>query len=132
MLYNQIAEADERHLAIIAPIATRSGHTPTPAGTAGGDQHDASDLAQGQGDRRLGSAAHEPGVGHDLAAKANAIHWYSAWVHAFEEIGDTESARELAAILTEEKSHRDALQVGLNRLLSLGAGAAAEVAGAGK
>ena len=32
-----------------------------------------------------------------------------------------ESARELAAVLTEEKSHHDALQEGLNRLVAQGA-----------
>ena len=48
------------------------------------------------------------------------IHWCTAWVHAFEALGDAESARELAAVLTEEKAHRDALQEGLNRLVARG------------
>ena len=68
----------------------------------------------------LGSTTLEK-LGHDLSAKANAIHWYNAWVHAFESIGDTESARELAAVLTEQKAHRDALQEGLNRMVAHGA-----------
>ena len=125
MLYNQIAEADERHLAIIETIATRYGHTPSHAGAAGG----ISDALTRLKDKvtEIGTPPHER-VGHDMAAKANAIHWEAAWVEAFESVGDTESARELAAILTEDRSHLDALQVGLSRLLSLGAGAPAEVA----
>ena len=37
-----------------------------------------------------------------------------------------ESSRELAAILTEERSHRDALQEGLNRLVTRGASCGTE------
>jgi len=39
-------------------------------------------------------------------------------VHASQAIGDAESARELLAVVTEKKSHRDALQEGLNRLVA--------------
>ena len=59
-------------------------------------------------------------VAHDLAIKANAIHWYTAWIHAFQALGDAESARELSAVLTEEVAHRDALQLGLNRMVEQG------------
>ncbi len=60
-------------------------------------------------------------IEHDLSAKATAIHWTTAWVHTFQAIGDAESARELAAVLTEQKAHHDALQEGLNRLVARGA-----------
>ena len=64
----------------------------------------------------LGSSPLEH-LSHDLVGKANAIHWYTAWISTFEALGDTESARELASILTEEKSHHDTLQASLNRLV---------------
>jgi ferritin-like metal-binding protein YciE len=117
VLYNEIAAADERHRTIIETVATRYGHTPS-RGVAGGI---------GETLTRLKDKVTELGttplsrIGGDLAAKANAIHWYTAWVHTFEAIGDSESARELAAILTEEKAHRDALQEGLNRMVEHGA-----------
>ena len=60
-------------------------------------------------------------IGHDLNMKANAVHWSTAWVLAFEAIGDAESARELSAVLTEQKSHCVALQDGLNRMVLRGA-----------
>lgn len=116
VLYSQIAEADERHTSVVETVAVRYGHTPGQ-GLAGG-------IGQAIGHLKdtvasIGSSAMER-VGHDLASKANAIHWYGAWVHTFEALGDTESARELASILTEEKSHRDALQEVLNRLVEHG------------
>ncbi|MBX6316256.1 MAG: hypothetical protein IRY99_25585 [Isosphaeraceae bacterium] len=122
VLYHEIAEADERHRAIVETIATRYGHTPSKATTGG--------LAETIGRLKekvseLGTAPHER-LGQDLAAKANAIHWCTAWVHTFETIGDTESARELATVLTEEKAHRDALQEGLNRLVERGATSAGD------
>ena len=49
--------------------------------------------------------------------KAQSVHWHSAWVHTFGAIGETESARELTAVLAEEQTHRDALQQGLNRMV---------------
>ena len=121
VLYHEIGTADERHLAIVETIATRYGHTPSRS-VAGG-------IGETLG--RLKGKVSEIGasplqrLGSDLTAKANAIHWYTAWSHAFEMIGDTESARELAAILQEESTHRDALQEGLNRLVAHGAGAGA-------
>lgn len=117
VLYAQIADADERHRDAVTTIAVRYGHTP------------AHGLAEGIGEAighlkekvtTLGSSPIER-LGHDLAAKANAIHWYNAWEHAFESVGDTESARTLAAIMTEEKAHRDALQEVLDRLVEQGA-----------
>jgi hypothetical protein len=123
VLYAQIAEADHRHRDAVETVAVRYGHTP-------GQGHG---LASGIGETLgrlkdkvtgIGSSPLEH-LGHDLAAKANAMHWYAAWVHTFEAIGDTESARELAAILTEEKAHNEALQQVLNRLVEQGARGAA-------
>jgi len=117
VLYNEIATADERHRTIVETIATRYGHTPSRSVTGG--------IGETLG--RLKDKVSEIGstplqrLGYDLTAKANAIHWCTAWVQAFQAIGDAESARELAAVLTEEKAHRDALQEGLNRLVTQGA-----------
>lgn len=117
VLYHEIATADERHRAIIETIATRYGHTPSRS-VAGGIGETLSRLKEKVGE--LGTTPLQR-IGHDLMAKANAIHWCVAWVHAFEAIGDAESARELAAVLTEEKAHRDALQEGLSRMVAQGA-----------
>jgi len=124
VLYGQIAEADERHRASVETVAIRYGAAPSGSTGMIGE-------TLGRLKEKVASIGTTPleHVAHDLAIKANAIHWYEAWVHAFEEIGDTESARELAAILTEEKSHRDALQNVLNRMVAHGArGGAAAVA----
>lgn len=117
VLYHEIADADERHLAIIETIATRYGHTPARS-VAGGISETLGRLRGKVGE--LGSTPLQL-VGHDLVAKANAIHWCTAWIQAFQAVGDAESARELSAVLTEEKAHRDALQEGLNRLVVHGA-----------
>ena len=53
----------------------------------------------------------------DLAAKANAINLRTAWIHAFESLGDAESARELSSIVSEDQAHRDALLEGLKRMV---------------
>jgi len=117
VLYHEIAVADERHRAIVETIATRYGHTPSRSVTGG--------IGETLG--RLKDRVSEIGatplqrVGQDLVYKANSIHWCAAWVHTFEVLGDAESARELAAVLTEEKAHRDALQEGLNRMVLAGA-----------
>ncbi|HMB08598.1 MAG TPA: hypothetical protein VKP69_33310 [Isosphaeraceae bacterium] len=117
VLYHEIAAADERHRAIVETIATRYGHTPSRSVSGG--------IGETLG--RLKDRVSEMGstplqrLGHDLATKANAIHWSTAWVQTFQAIGDAESARELAAVLTEQKAHRDALQEGLNRLVTQGA-----------
>lgn len=118
VLYHEIAAADERHRGIVETIATRYGHTPSRGGVGGGIGGTISRLKDKVSE--LGATPHNL-VAADLAAKANAIHWTTAWVHTFEAIGDGESARELAAILTEEAAHRDALQEALNRLVARGA-----------
>lgn len=122
VLYHEIAAADERHRALLETIAVRYGHTPSRSvgGEIGG--------TLGRLKDKVGTLMSTPlqRVGHDLTAKANAIHWYRAWIHTFQTLGDAESARELSAILTEESSHRDALQEGLNRLVLQGATAGAD------
>ena len=117
VLYTQIAEADERHRAVVETVAVRYGHTPGQS-LGGGIGETLGRLKEKVAG--LGTSDLER-IGHDLASKGNAAHWYAAWVHAFEAIGDGESARELAAILTEEKSHLAALQEVLNRMVTRGA-----------
>lgn len=117
VLYHEIAAADERHLVIVETIATRYGHTPTRS-VASGIGETLGRLKDRVGE--LGSSAHQR-VAHDLLAKANAIHWCTAWVQTFQSLGDAESARELSVVLTEDQAHREALQEGLNRLLLQGA-----------
>jgi len=117
LLYHEIATADERHRAIVETIATRYGHTPARS-VAGG-------IGETLG--RLKDKVTEIGasplqrLSHDLSAKENVIHWCTAWIQAFQAIGDAESARELSAVIIEEKAHRDALQEGLNRMVIRGA-----------
>jgi hypothetical protein len=117
VLYHEIAAADERHRTIVETIATRYGHTPSRS-VAGGIGETLGRLKEKVGE--IGTTPLQR-VGHDLAVKANAIHWQTAWVQAFQALGDAESARELAAVLAEESAHRDALQEGLNRLVIAGA-----------
>jgi len=117
VLYNEIAAADERHQTIVETIATRYGHIPSRS-VAGGLGETLGRLKEKVGE--LGST-HLQRLSHDLVNKANAIHWCTAWIQTFQVIGDAESARELAAVLTEEKAHRDALQEGLNRMVTQGA-----------
>jgi len=116
VLYHELATADERHRLIVETIATRYGYTPSRT-LAGGIGETLGRLRDKVGS--LGSSPLQQ-IGHDLMAKANAVHWCTAWVHAFQVLGDAESARELAAVLTEEKAHCDALQEGLNRLVARG------------
>jgi hypothetical protein len=117
ILYNELAVADERHRTILETIAARYGQTPSKSVGSG----------IGQTLERLKIKVSDLGaspmriVSGDLTAKANAIHWYVAWIKTFESIADTHSARELAAVLIEEKAHRDALQEGLNQLVLQGA-----------
>jgi len=117
VLYHEIATADERHRAIVETIATRYGHVPSRS-MAGGIGETLGRLKD-----KVGEMGSDPlrRLSHDLVNKANAIHWYTAWIQTFQAIGDAESSRELSAILTEEKAHRDALQEGLNRMVSQGA-----------
>jgi len=113
VLYHEIAAADGRHRLIIETIATRYGYNPGKAkgtgigGTIGRLREKMSEI---------GSTPQEV-LAHDLSAKASAMHWTTAWIQAFQAVGDAESARELASVLTEQKAHHDALQEGLNRLI---------------
>jgi hypothetical protein len=114
LLYHEIAAADKRHCLIVETIATRYGYNPSKSnglGISGTLERWREKVGE------LGQAAHTR-LAHDLSAKADAIHWTTAWVFTFQSLGDTESARELAAILTEEKAHLEALQEGLNRLIA--------------
>jgi hypothetical protein len=122
VLYHEIAVADERHATVVEAIATRYGHTPSRSVGGGVGE------ALGRLKEKVAGIGETPldRLGHDLAIKANAIHWYIAWIHTFEAISDTKSAQELAAVLTEEQAHRDALQEGLNRLVERGARGEAE------
>ncbi|HWE37588.1 MAG TPA: DUF892 family protein [Isosphaeraceae bacterium] len=126
VLYHEIAAADERHQAIVETIATRYGHTPSRT-TGGGIGETIARLKNKVAHSVSGADALHDLAG-DLAAKANAIHWYVAWSAAFAALGDAESARELSAVLTEEQAHRDALQQWLNRLVERGARGETDVA----
>jgi hypothetical protein len=117
VLYYEIAAADARHVAILETVATRYGHTPTRS------------EAVGVGERlgrikdkvaELGTSAVDL-LSQDLTAKADAIHWRTAWLRAFEATGEVESARDLLTVLTEDQAHRDALQEALNRMVEQGA-----------
>src|SRR4051812_44752506 len=98
VLYQEIANADVRHKQLVETIAIRYGHTPT-RGVAGSIGESIGRLKEKVGE--MGASGIQL-LGHDLALKANSIHWYTAWIAAFECLGDTESASSLAAILTEE------------------------------
>ena len=94
-------------------IATRYGHTPSRS-VSGGVGETLGRLR----DMVAGMNSSPPDcLSHDLRAKAEAIHWYTAWVHTFDAIGDSESSRELAEVLTEERRHQVALQQGFNRMI---------------
>jgi hypothetical protein len=118
VLYHEIAAHDERHAQIVETVATRYGYTPT-RDTVGRHLGAALDRLK-EKVSALGSNPWER-LAQDLAAKANAVHWYTAWIQAFEAIGDATSAQEFAAALAEEQAHRDALQEGLNRMVTRGA-----------
>ena len=113
VLYCEIAAADERHLAIVETIATRYGHTPIRA-VSGGVTETLGRLKEKVAE--MGSSALDC-LSHDMDAKAEAIHRHNAWVRTFEVIGDSESTRELAIVLNEERTHLKALQEGFNRLI---------------
>jgi bacterioferritin (cytochrome b1) len=117
VLYNEIAEADLRHASVVEAIAIRYGYTPTRT-TGGGIGATLSNLKD-----RVSEMGSDPldCLAKDLAAKAESIHWYTAWVHAFDAAGDAESSRELSAVLAEENTHSSALQASLNQLVERGA-----------
>ncbi len=117
VLYHEIAAADGRHRLIVETIATRYGYNPAK-GLSTGIGKTIGRLRDKVGEM---GATPQVRIGPDLCATATAIHWTTAWVHTFQSIGDAESARELAAVLTEQKAHHDALQEGLNRLVARGA-----------
>jgi len=120
ILYHEIAADDERHRGLVEAIAVRYGHTLSKSAgggigsTLGHLKGKLAEMGSGPMDR----------VAHDLNAKANSVHWSTAWVAAFEAIGDTDSARKLAAVLAEERTHLEALQQGLNRMVVRGASGA--------
>jgi hypothetical protein len=113
ILYHEIAAADQRHATIVETIAARYGQIPSEAIVGGIGR------ALGHLKNRVIGAGWEvcDQLIDDMAAKARSIHWHAAWVHALEAVGDSQSARELSAVLAEEESHRDALQQGLHRLV---------------
>lgn len=113
VIYNELATAEDRHHLILETVATRYGHTPTRR--AGGGIGETFGWLRGKV-TELGSSPFDR-LTYDLVARASSVLWYTAWVHAFVAIGDAESARELAALLTEKEAHCRALQEGLNRLV---------------
>ena len=114
VLYHEIADQDERHVAILETIATRYGHTPTRF--TGGGIGETLGLLK---DKVVAIGASPTDLlRQDLTAKAEAIDWQSAWAHALESIGDAESARDLATVMAEDKAHHDALLEGLKRVFS--------------
>lgn len=114
VVYSQLAVAEDRLHSILETIATRYGHTPArnPGASIGGTfgwlRGKVSDLGSSPFDR----------LTYDLVARATSVLWCTAWVNAFESIGDAESARELAAVLVEKRAHCETLQEGLNRLVA--------------
>lgn len=118
VLYNQIAAEDERHAGVIETIATRYGYVAGSTSSGGVLSGTFGRLKEAMSE--MGSTPQQR-LEHDLAAKSSSIHWSTAWVFAFGQIGDKTSAEELTAILNEEKAHHDALQQGLNLLLANGA-----------
>lgn len=119
VFYNEMAGADDRHSKRLETIAVRYGQTPSRV-VSGGLGGTLGRIREKVAETVLGTSSLEH-VGHDLAAKANAIHWYIAWIHTFEAVGDLESARELESILIEERAHHDALQNALTQLVERGA-----------
>jgi hypothetical protein len=113
VLYHEIAQADERHAVILEKIAARYGHTPSES-TEGGIGGMFQKLKVQVGE--FGSGPHDQ-VWSDLTAKARWIQWLTAWAQAFQTLGDLAGGREIETILDEEKTHRDALQNSLNRLV---------------
>lgn len=123
VLYHEIAAADERHIGVLETIATRYGYTPSRS--AGGGVVETLGRLK---DRVVGMTSSALDcLSQDLAAKASAIHWHTAWVCTFEAIGDAESARELAVVLNEEGTHREAIQQGFNRMVASHASGSSDI-----
>jgi hypothetical protein len=123
VLYHEIAAADERHVVALEKIATRYGHTPSRSDGGGGVAETLGRLK----DRVTGlGSTNRDLLEQDLAAKSNAVNLRTAWAHAFESLGDPESARDLLTIIAEDQAHRDALLEGLKRMLEQAARGEAE------
>jgi hypothetical protein len=114
VLYHEIADQDERHVAVLETIATRYGHTPKrePPGRGVGK-------TLGRLKDKVVAAGANPIdlIRQDLSTKANLIDWQLVWAHTLESIDDIQSARDLTSILTEDQAHHSALLEGLNRLV---------------
>ncbi|WZP00465.1 hypothetical protein EP7_002109 [Isosphaeraceae bacterium EP7] len=117
LLYSEIAKSVARHREVVSTIAARYGDTPS-RGAGGGIGEAIGRIKDKVGE--MGASSLDL-VGKDLGAKSNAIHWSRAWVEAFAAIGDTQSSEELATVLAEEETHRDALQKVLATLVTRGA-----------
>jgi hypothetical protein len=117
VLYHEISAADERHVSLLEAIATRYGNIPTRSegAGAGGPLGWVREKVAGLG------ASLSDRLSQDLAAKADAIHRQSAWVHAFEALGDEESALALAEAVTADQTHQNALFDALKRFVEQGA-----------
>jgi hypothetical protein len=113
VIYNELTAAEDRHCTILEIIATRYGHIPTSNG--GGISETFGWLKDKVSE--LGSSPLER-LTYDLQARTASILWCTAWVHTFEELGDAASADELVPVLAGKKTHCDALQGVLNRLVS--------------
>jgi hypothetical protein len=113
VLYHEIAAQDERHVATLETIAIRYGHTPSRS-KGGGVAETLGRLKDKV--TQMGSSPFDL-LRQDLLNKSDAIHWHSAWVQAFQSIGDTDSLGELTTVLTEDQAHHCALLEGLKRIL---------------
>jgi hypothetical protein len=112
VIYSELGRAEDRLYSILEFIATRYGHTPTPSGGGLGEsfgwlRDKVSELGSSPFDRLI----------YDLLARTTSVLWCTAWMHTFEAIGDTASAQELVAVIAEKKTHCEALQGGLTRLV---------------
>ncbi|WP_422931275.1 hypothetical protein [Singulisphaera sp. PoT] len=119
VLYHEMASVAEKNRDVVETIAIRYGYSPTKSVTEG-----ISETLGRLKDRMedlVTSETELEKVSHDLMAKANSIHWCTAWIQTFQGIGDVESAQELSGVLADERAHRDALQEGLNRMVLKGA-----------
>ncbi len=113
VLLHEISADDERHACAIERIATRFGHVPTQC------QGNQISQALGHLKEKIVELSRSPmdQLTGDLAAKARSVQWLTAWFHTFEEIGESESAREISVVLIEERAHLDALQQSFNHLV---------------
>ncbi|MGE3820541.1 MAG: hypothetical protein AB7I30_14100 [Isosphaeraceae bacterium] len=113
VFYHEVAEQDERHIEVLETIATRYGHTPSRS-LGGGVGETLGRLKDKVA--TLGSGACDL-IRQDLSARSEAIDWRSVWIATFESMNDAESARDLTAVLAEDKAHHEALLERLKRLI---------------